>query len=75
MTADSLFFITDFNYSSDMLPSFILRNACLPNAFCALQNTKSKLIFRKIENMQLWHFVSSVAGTRNPLNANNLSCI
>ena len=44
-------------------------------AFCAVQNTKSKLTFRKIENMQLWHFVSFVAGKRNPLNSNNLSCI
>ena len=32
-----------------------------------MQNTKGKLIFRKIENIQLCHFVSSVAQKRNLL--------
>ena len=36
-------------------------------AFYAVQNTKSKFTFRKIQNMQLWHFIASVAGTLNPL--------
>ena len=36
-------------------------------AFCAVQNTKSKLTFRKIENIWLCHFVFFVAGKRNPL--------
>ena len=44
-------------------------------AFCAVQITKGKLKFRKIENMQLWHFVSSVTKKRNPLNLNNFNCI
>ena len=44
-------------------------------AFCAVQNTKGKLIFRKIENIQLCHFVSSVAQKRNPLNFINFSCV
>ena len=30
-------------------------------AFCAVQNTMGKLTCRKIENMELWHFESSVA--------------
>ena len=38
--------------------------------FCAVQNTKDKLTFSKIENMQISHFVPSVA-----LNFNNFTCI
>ena len=41
--------------------------------FCAVQNTKGKLLFRIIENMQLWRFVSSVDQKRNPLNLNKFS--
>ena len=44
-------------------------------AFSAVQNTKGKLTFRKIENIQLWQFVSSVAQKRNPLNFINFSCV
>ena len=49
-------------------------------AFSAVQITKGKLKFRKIENMQLWHFVSSVTKKkkkkkRNPLNLTNFNCI
>ena len=36
-------------------------------AFCAVQITKGKLKFRKIENIQLWHFVSSVTKKGNTL--------
>ena len=42
--------------------------------FCAVQNTNGKLTFRKIVNIQLWHFVSSVAQKGNPPNFNNMSC-
>ena len=44
-------------------------------AFSAVQIIKVKLKFRKIENMQPWHFVSSVTKKRNFLNLNNFSCI
>ena len=44
-------------------------------AFCAVQTTKDKLTFRKIENIQLWHFVPFVAQKRNSPNLNNFSCI
>ena len=43
--------------------------------FCAVQNDKGKLSFRKIENIQLWHFVSSVAQKQNPPNFSNFSYI
>ena len=43
--------------------------------FRAVQNSKGKLTFRKIENIQPCHFVSSVAQKRNPPNFSNFSCI
>ena len=68
-----IIFKPDFISSSCMLPSFILRRVCLPKiTFFAVQITKDKLKFRKIENMQLWHFVTN---KRNPLNLNNFRCI
>ena len=56
MPAGALFFKPDFN-------SFFHFALCLfaKMAFCAVQTTKGKPTFRKIENIQLWHFVSSVA--------------
>ena len=44
-------------------------------AFFAVQITKGKLKFRKIENMQLWHFVSFLTKKWNPLNLYNYSSI
>ena len=76
MTADALFSETVFNYSSGMLPSFILRFGCLPELSSVLcRIPMGKLAFRKIEIIQLWHFVSSVAQKRNPPNFNNFICI
>ena len=75
MTVDALFFETDFNYSSVMLPSFIFVMFVYEIALCVVQNNKSKLTFRKTENMQMRHSVSFVAGKRNPLKSNNFSCI
>ena len=61
VAADASFFKTDFICSSCMLPSFILGRVCFAKfAISAAQITKGKLEFRKIENMQLWHLVSSV---------------
>ena len=56
MTADAMFF--KINCSSFF--HFVL---CLfaKIAFYAVQNTEGKLNFRKIENIQLRYFVSSVA--------------
>ena len=51
---EPLFFKTDFKSSS-----LIFRCVCLPpilHFVLYLQNTKGKLIFRKIENMQLFCF-------------------
>ena len=50
-----------------MHASFFHFESCLfaKIAFSAVQITKGKLKFRKIENMQLWHFVSSVTKKRN----------
>ena len=57
MTADAWFFKTDFNafFFHFTLHSFA------KIAFCVMQIIKGKLTLRKIENMQLWPFVSSVA--------------
>ena len=51
MTADALFFKTDFNCSSGMLPAFILRCLLAKIAFCVLLTylyhvaRESKLIY------------------------------
>ena len=74
MTADALCFKIDHLFIVDAF--FFHFASCLfaKIAFSAVQITKGKLKFSKIENMQLWHFVSSVTKKRNPLNLNNFSC-
>ena len=64
MAAGALFSKTVFNCSSGMFALCLFAKI----VFCSLQNTKGKLTLRKIENIQLWHFVSSVAQNRNAPN-------
>ena len=35
--------------------------------FYGVKKIKGKLVFRKIENIHVWHFVSYVAHKRNPV--------
>ena len=61
VTADASFFQNRFHLFI-VHASFFHSASCLfaDIAFLAVQTTKGKLKFRKIENMQLWHLVSSV---------------
>ena len=65
MTTDALVFQNRFQLFIGHASFFHFALSCLfaKIALCAVQYTKCKLIhvFRKIENIQLWHFVSSVA--------------
>ena len=72
-TADALFLETGLKSSSVTLPSVIFRCVRLPILLGVVYNTKGNLTFRKIENMQPWHFVYFVDRKLNPLNLINLS--
>ena len=76
MTADALFFKTDFICSSCMLPSFILRHVCLPklpSQLCKLPRANSNLGKLKICSYVI--FYPRLPKKQNPLNLNNFSCI
>ena len=74
MTAVALFFRIDFilfivHDSLFHFASYLFDKS----VFFTVQITKGKLKFKKIENMQLWHFVSSSTKQQNLLNLNSFN--
>ena len=69
MTANGTVFQNRFQFFIGHASFFHLRYVCLPKLSSVLcRILKANLHVGKIENIQLWHFVSFVAQKRNPPN-------